>query len=35
LQWTAGNKVVYKVGVGFDSERRNIGEWKHVVESKD
>ncbi|MCL2825612.1 MAG: ATP-binding protein, partial [Polyangiaceae bacterium] len=34
LQWTAGNKVVYKVGVGFDSERRNIGEWKHVVESQ-
>ena len=34
LQWTGGNKVVYKVGVGFDSERRNIGEWKHVVESQ-
>jgi hypothetical protein len=28
LQWNHSGKKVYKVGVSFDSTKRNIGEWK-------
>jgi len=25
-----GGKTLFKVGVNFDSEKRNIGEWKYT-----
>ncbi|MDR3110962.1 MAG: PD-(D/E)XK nuclease domain-containing protein, partial [Planctomycetaceae bacterium] len=28
LQWDCKGKKVYKIGVSFDSIKRNIGEWK-------
>ncbi|MDR3109412.1 MAG: PD-(D/E)XK nuclease domain-containing protein [Planctomycetaceae bacterium] len=28
LQWNNNGKKVYKVGVTFDSKKRNIGDWK-------
>jgi hypothetical protein len=31
--WTGSGKKVFKVGVSFDYERRNIGEW--VTESEE
>jgi hypothetical protein len=31
LQWTGSGKKLFKVGVNFDSEKRNIGEWKCTV----
>jgi hypothetical protein len=30
LPWTGGGKRLFKVGVSFDKEKRNIGEWKWV-----
>ena len=27
----SGGKKLFKVGVNFDSEKRNIGEWKYVA----
>jgi hypothetical protein len=30
LPWTGSGKKLFKVGVNFDSEKRNIGEWKYV-----
>jgi hypothetical protein len=32
LQWNSSDKKVYKVGVTFDSKKRNIGEWKIETE---
>jgi hypothetical protein len=29
LQWKDNGKKLFKVGVNFDSEKRNIGEWKY------
>ena len=29
LPWTGSGKKLFKVGVDFDSEKRNIGEWKY------
>ena len=29
LPWTGSGKKLFKVGVNFDSEKRNIGEWKY------
>jgi hypothetical protein len=29
LQWKDSGKKLFKVGVNFDSEKRNIGEWKY------
>ena len=29
LPWTGVGKKLFKVGVNFDSEKRNIGEWKY------
>ncbi|MDR3012904.1 MAG: ATP-binding protein [Chitinispirillales bacterium] len=31
LPWTRSGKKLFKVGVNFDSEKRNIGEWKFVA----
>ncbi|MDR3012347.1 MAG: ATP-binding protein [Chitinispirillales bacterium] len=31
LPWTGSGKKLFKVGVNFDSEKRNIGEWKYVA----
>ncbi|MCL2220651.1 MAG: PD-(D/E)XK nuclease domain-containing protein [Chitinispirillia bacterium] len=28
LPWTGSGKKLFKVGVDFDREKRNIGEWK-------
>jgi len=34
LPWKGSGKTLYKVGVGFNRRKRNIGEWKaEVVES--
>jgi len=30
LPWTGSGKRLFKVGVDFDREKRNIGEWKAV-----
>jgi hypothetical protein len=30
LPWTGSGKQLFKVGVGFDCEKRNIGEWRSV-----
>jgi len=30
LPWTGSGKKLFKVGVSFDSGKRNIGEWKAV-----
>jgi hypothetical protein len=30
LPWSGGGKAPIKVGVSFDHEKRNIGEWKTV-----
>jgi hypothetical protein len=30
LPWTGSGKKLFKVGVNFDSKKRNIGEWKYV-----
>ncbi|MHB9292216.1 hypothetical protein Holit_01311 [Hollandina sp. SP2] len=32
LQWRNRRKVLYKIGINFDSEKRNIGNWKTVQE---
>ena len=29
LPWKGGGKKLFKVGVNFDSEKRNIGDWKY------
>jgi hypothetical protein len=31
LPWTGSGKKLFKVGVNFDSEKRNIGEWKYIA----
>jgi hypothetical protein len=31
LPWAGSGKKLFKVGVNFDSEKRNIGEWKCVT----
>jgi hypothetical protein len=31
LQWKGGGKKLFKIGVVFDFEKRNIGEWKIVA----
>jgi hypothetical protein len=31
LQWKGSGKKLFKVGVNFDSEKRNIGEWKYEI----
>ncbi|MDR2577770.1 MAG: ATP-binding protein, partial [Chitinispirillales bacterium] len=31
LPWTGSGKKLFKVGVNFDSEKRNIGEWKYTA----
>jgi hypothetical protein len=31
LPWTGTGKKLFKVGVNFDSEKRNIGDWKHEI----
>ena len=28
LPWTGSGKKLFKIGVSFDGEKRNIGEWK-------
>lgn len=33
LPWSGGGKKLFKVGVNFDPEVRNISEWKYVVKS--
>jgi len=30
LPWTGAGKQLFKIGVVFDYEKRNIGEWKYV-----
>jgi hypothetical protein len=30
LSWTGGGRRVFKIGVNFDYEKRNIGEWKII-----
>ena len=32
LPWAGGGKKLFKVGVDFDFEKRNIGEWKYSEE---
>jgi hypothetical protein len=34
LPWTGSGKGLFKVGVSFDYEKRNIGEWKIVAAGK-
>jgi hypothetical protein len=31
LPWTGSGKKLFKVGVNFDSEKRNIGDWKYIA----
>ncbi|MDR3013295.1 MAG: ATP-binding protein [Chitinispirillales bacterium] len=31
LPWAGSGKKLFKVGVNFDGEKRNIGEWKYVA----
>jgi len=31
LPWKESGKKLFKVGVSFDSEKRNIGEWKVAI----
>jgi hypothetical protein len=31
LPWTGSGKKLFKVGVNFDSEKRNIGDWKYTT----
>jgi hypothetical protein len=31
LPWTGSGKKLFKVGVNFDSEKRNIGDWKYTI----
>ncbi|MDR3013510.1 MAG: PD-(D/E)XK nuclease domain-containing protein [Chitinispirillales bacterium] len=31
LPWMGSGKKLFKVGVNFDSEKRNIGEWKYAA----
>jgi hypothetical protein len=31
LPWAAGGKQLFKVGVNFDYEKRNVGDWKSVT----
>jgi hypothetical protein len=31
LPWTGGGKKLFKVGVDFNHEQRNIGGWKYVA----
>jgi len=33
LPWTGSGKKLFKVGVNFDSDKRNIGDWKAVESS--
>ena len=30
LPWYGSGKKLFKVGVNFDSEKRNVGEWKYL-----
>ena len=32
LPWTGSGKKLFKVGVNFNSEKRNIDEWKFTVQ---
>jgi len=34
LPWTGSGKKLFKVGVNFDSDKRNIGDWKAVESSR-
>ncbi|MDR2375609.1 MAG: ATP-binding protein [Treponema sp.] len=34
LQWKGSGKKLFKVGINFDFEKRNIGEWKTANENK-
>jgi hypothetical protein len=29
LPWQGSDKKLFKIGVNFDSKKRNIGEWKY------
>jgi len=31
LPWTTSGKKLFKIGVSFDPEKRNVGEWKFLV----
>jgi hypothetical protein len=31
LPWTGSGKKLFKVGVNFDSEKKNIGDWKYAT----
>jgi hypothetical protein len=31
LHWEGSGKKLYKIGVNFDTKKRNIGEWKYTV----
>jgi hypothetical protein len=31
LPWEGSGKKLYKIGVNFDTKKRNIGEWKYTV----
>jgi hypothetical protein len=33
LPWMGSGKKMFKVGVNFDSKKRNIGEWKYEIVS--
>jgi hypothetical protein len=30
LPWEGSGKKLYKVGVNFDTKKRNISEWKYI-----
>jgi hypothetical protein len=32
LPWEGSGKKLYKIGVDFDSAKRNVGEWRYAVE---
>ncbi|MCL2442183.1 MAG: ATP-binding protein [Treponema sp.] len=32
LSWKGSEKKLYKVGVNFDRNKRNIGDWKYLIE---
>ncbi|MCL2192840.1 MAG: PD-(D/E)XK nuclease domain-containing protein [Treponema sp.] len=34
LPWEGSGKRLFKVGVDFDHDKRNIGEWKAVEASR-
>ena len=33
LPWKGSGKKLFKVGVNFDHEKRNIGEWKITIDN--